>query len=252
MTLRALFFDFDGVLVDSEPIHYHGFRAVLEPLGIPLSWEEYRSKYMGYGDRDAFLKILEERGIPFDGGKVHHLCQKKAEVVRRLWSDLKPLPGVIPFVQEAVNYYALGVVSGALREEILSGLEILGIRDLMTIVVGAEDTEYGKPHPDPYLKACALLQKDLLSTGDPPLAPWEGVAIEDTIYGLRSARSAMLYAVGVRGSEPVEELRNHADLVLTSLYEISPQDLDFLSTESTEKKVPPIGVLDNLFPDKEP
>jgi beta-phosphoglucomutase len=248
MSIRAILFDFDGVLVDSEPIHYRGFQEVLEPLGIPLSWEEYRARYMGYGDRDAFAKILEEKGVPFDGEKLRHLCRNKAEVVQRLWSDLKPLPGVIPFIEEAVPLYTLAVVSGALKEEVLTGLKILGIRKWITVVVGAEDTERGKPHPDPYLKACALLQDHFLSAGDPPLAPWEGVAIEDTVYGLRSARSAMLYTVGIRGNEPEEELQRYADLVITSLEELSPFDLDFLA--SNENKTP-IESLPHLSPEKE-
>lgn len=230
MSIHALFFDFDGILVSSEPLHYEGFRQVLAQLDVSLSWEEYKQNYMGYGDRDAFRAILTDRSLPHlsDPQTLSHLCTQKAAVVEQLWLELKPLPGVIPFLNRASELFTLVVVSGALRREVITGLERIGVRNLISHIVAAEDVSHGKPHPEGYLKACLAVSLQRMAQGDPPLAPGEGVAFEDTSFGLRAARQAGLYTVGVIGSESADELKPYADLLVSSLEELDPVDLEEL------------------------
>lgn len=247
MSIRALLLDFDGVLVASEPLHHRGFQIVLEPLGIELTWEEYRERYMGYGDRDAFTAILRDRGR-FGGERppqeeLEKLCREKARVVAELWHELKPLPGVLPFLEEASSLYLMGVVSGALHKEVVSGLERIGALPYISTVVAAEDVEKGKPDPEGYLKACARLSAILSAQGDPPLSPYEAVAFEDTAYGLKAARAAHLYTVGLLGSEPPQALAPYADLLLSSLTELKPQDLECLC-ETRPKETPQPALLE--------
>jgi len=197
--LRALLLDFNGVLVDDEPLHFELFRRVLAEEGLELSERDYYERYLGFDDRGAFLAKLADAGRPAEPPQVARLIARKAayyqELIHRRGYPF--FPGARELVRAAAaDGLRLGVVSGALREEVAGALAQAGLSGLVPILVTAEDVAESKPHPEGYLLALELLNSV------PPLPerlihPHEVLAIEDSPAGLESAAAAGLLTLGV-------------------------------------------------------
>jgi beta-phosphoglucomutase len=215
--LAAVILDFDGVILDSEPIHMAGFQAVLSRAGHQLTRDDYYSKYLGFDDREAFEQMATDRGFALDERtRRAWVADKSAFVLSRLREDARALPGVVRFVNALAGAgVELAVASGALGAEIRAGLDALGILPLFRVIVGADDTARSKPAPDPYLAALAALG----------LAAQSGVAVEDSPAGLQSARAAALAVVGVTNTYAAADL-TLADLVVDSLEVLTAADLE--------------------------
>jgi HAD superfamily hydrolase (TIGR01509 family) len=206
--LRALLFDFNGILVDDEPLHLELFQRVLAEEGVALSAEDYYARYLGFDDRGAFAGMLADAGRPAAAPGVARLIVRKAsyyqELIRRRGYPF--FPGGMELVRAAAERgLRLGVVSGALREEVAGALEQAGLAERVPILVTAEDVAESKPHPESYLRALELLNSV------PPLParlihPHEVVAIEDSPAGLESAAGAGLLTLGVAHTYPLERL----------------------------------------------
>lgn len=227
MPLRAILFDFDGVIADSEPIHYEGFRRVAAAHGVELGEADYYRNLVGYDDRDAFRHILGRGGQSTpEGEALRALVDEKAAVVERLLREsLEPRPGIRSFVERAAPSLWMGVCSGALRHEVRLGIQGAGIDRHMRAVVAAEDVARGKPEPEGYDRLRRELSEHAHGAGEAPLEPAECVVLEDTSHGLQAGRAAGGYTVGLVGSEPRERLAAHADLVLDSLEGLDPDEL---------------------------
>lgn len=197
--LRALLLDFNGVLVDDEPLHFELFRRVLAEEGLDLSERDYYERYLGFDDRGAFLAKLADAGRTADPPQLARLIARKAayyqELVHRQGYPF--FPGARELVRAAAEAgLRLGVVSGALREEVAGALVQAGLAERVPILVTAEDVAESKPHPEGYLLALELLNSV------PPLPerlihPHEVLAIEDSPAGLESAAAAGLRTLGV-------------------------------------------------------
>lgn len=227
MTIRAFLFDFDGLLADSEPLHLEGFRAVAAPWGIRLDDDVYYREFVGYDDRDGFRELWRREGLPApDEVFLADLIARKAAIVEDLMRRAMPArPGAVAFARAACAGWAAGVCSGARRHEIELGLQGLGLGDLLSDRVTADDVAHSKPDPEGYRRLVELLDARLRAAGAAPLAPEECVALEDTRHGLESARAAGVFAVGVLGTEPESLLAPLADLVLPTLEGVEPAEL---------------------------
>jgi beta-phosphoglucomutase-like phosphatase (HAD superfamily) len=133
-------------------------------------------------------------------------------------------PGAADFIRAAAAAVPLAIASGALTHEIEAILDRTGLRSLVPVIVGADQTEHSKPHPDPYATAFAKLK----ARAGRELLPWRTVAIEDSKWGLISARAADLRCVAVTNTYPAAELRSDAELVFAGLHEITIDALDAL------------------------
>lgn len=131
-------------------------------------------------------------------------------------------PGAADAVRRAAAAVPIAIASGALGPEIRRVLRRAGLIDCFTAIVAAEDTPASKPAPDPYIRALAYLQEALPGAA---LKPSECVAIEDSRWGLESARSAGLHTVAVTSSYDANELQLHADLVIDSIASFNLDDL---------------------------
>lgn len=218
MHTKAVIFDFDGVIVDTEPLHYRSFQEILEPLGMGYPWEEYVSVYMGFDDRDAFHEAYRRGGKQLSASEQELLINRKAEIFQQvIRNSVTPYPGVIElisFLHE--NRIPLAICSGALRSDIDPILAQLGITDRFTHIVTAEDVPHSKPDP-----ACYRLAYDRLRTSFPEQMGNAGhcIAIEDTPAGIASAKGAALQVVAVTNSYPASSL-TAADRIVTRLDEL--------------------------------
>jgi beta-phosphoglucomutase len=220
--LRAIVFDFDGVIANSEPLHFRAFRDVLADRGVDLAEHDYYTRYLGYDDLGAFREIAADRGRTWSAGELAGLMAHKATRLEILERDASVLfPGAADAIRRAAAAVPLAIASGALGHEIRRVLDGADLTRYFSAIVAAEDTTASKPAPDPYRRAVALLSAAI---GDPGLPAADCVAIEDSRWGLASARAAGLRTVGVTSSYDAGELSG-ADLVIGSLDDLDLADL---------------------------
>jgi beta-phosphoglucomutase len=194
--IRAVVFDFDGVIANSEPLHFRAFRDVLASEGITLAEAEYYERYLGYNDARAFGEIGAERGYRWDDRAIANLIARKAVVTEELEQHGTILfPGAREAIEHLARLCPLAIASGALRSEIDRTLERERLKAHFTVIVSADDGGASKPAPDPYLRAVERLSET--ATGPEALRPSDCVAVEDSPWGLESARAAGLLTVGV-------------------------------------------------------
>jgi beta-phosphoglucomutase len=200
--LRAILFDFNGVLVDDEALHQALFARVLREEGLSFHQDEYFARYLGLDDRRCFAAALEESGRPVQQPHLMRLIARKASYYQeRIRSDgFQFFAGAVELVREAAGAgLTLGVVTGALRAEVEGALRQAGIAPLFKTIVAAEDVNEGKPHSEGYSRALQELN------GLPPFPPrlfhpHEVLAIEDSPWGLEAAAGAGLVTLAVAHS----------------------------------------------------
>ena len=214
--LRAIVFDCDGVLVDSEPIHLKAFQDVLEGEGIEITRDDYINKYLALDDKSCFQTIFKEKGRELSPQQLDSLMKKKAVAYARATKggNLLVFPGVPEFVMAASQSYPLAVASGALKEEVEQALEAAGIRPYFEAIVTADDVANGKPHPEPYLRALDLLNAS--GKRPTPISARECVVIEDARHGVVAAHAAGMKCAAISTSHPAYELAA-ADLVVPEI-----------------------------------
>lgn len=202
--IRSVLFDFNGVILDDETVHRDLFAQVLAPHGVPLSPEDYDALYLGMDDRgclSAAWQAAKESPIP--DSTLRELIDAKSRLYEIRMAEGLPLyEGVHTLIRELAKRVPLGIVSGALRPEILHALDRNGLKNLFAFVVSAEDTHHGKPDPEGYLKAYHLLLDRGLHAGGPE----EIAVIEDSVQGIEAARKAGMKTVGVGHTYPMSQL----------------------------------------------
>jgi len=230
--LRAIVFDFDGVIADSEPLHLRAFQQTLAEEGIGLGRDEYYNRYLGFDDGDVFRAIGAARGWTLDERTVDALAARKAERYQALVAGV---PVVFPAAARRIVEWAaqvpLAIASGALRSEIEAIVRTGGLAACFAVIVAAGETPRGKPAPDPYLRALELLNAEGSRGGGAApaieIAPSRVVVIEDSRWGIESAHAAGMPVVALTTSYPAPELAA-ADLVAASLDDLTLDTLDAL------------------------
>jgi HAD superfamily hydrolase (TIGR01509 family) len=220
--MRAVIFDFDGVLVDSEPLHFRAMRDSLLPEDITIDEDEYARVYLAYDDRGAIRRALEEHDIPFDGERVDRVARRKAALFQAMLVSIPLFPGVRELIEALAREVPLAIASGALRSEIEAILGAAGLRSYFVAVVGADDVAQGKPHPEPYLAAMGRI-----ASRAPGLRPQECVVVEDSPPGIAAGLAAGMKVVAVSNSYPASAL-SAAHRVVRSLEGMGAADLQSL------------------------
>lgn len=216
--LKAIIFDFDGVLADTEPLHFRMFQRVLQDEGLPLSEHDYYQKYVGFDDRGCFHAVLSEHGRDAAPETIRRLVERKAAAMLGHLTTTKVMyPGAVEFVKNVAGRYRRAIVSGALRHEIEMILTTAGMRDDFEHITAAEDAPDGKPAPDGYLHALQMLNQRA------PLLASECLVIEDTLFGIQAAHAAGMRCLALSTTFPPDQL-GIADAVTTTL-----QDCDLAS-----------------------
>lgn len=221
--LRALIFDFNGIIVDDEPIHFELFRRVLAEEGIELTEQDYYARYLGFDDRGAFTAAYREHSQSLDEQLLARLIDRKAIYYQNeIRNNVRIFPGVESLVADLARQFPLAVASGALRHEIETILSAAGLLKHFTVVISAEDVNRGKPEPEIFLKALARLNTQF--ENGPAITAADCLVIEDSKEGIRGARRAGMKCLAVSNSHPAE-LLHEANTVVRSLEEV---DLSFL------------------------
>ncbi len=210
--IEAVVFDFDGVLADSEPLHLRAYQEVLAALGVAFTREEYYRDYLGYDDAGVFVALGEAHGWAMNEERLAALIAEKGRVFDAIIETSDVLyPGAAECIESLAAEYPLGIASGALRPEIEAILRRGRLDRHFRFIVASGDTAASKPAPDPYLRAATLHSR-------PPAAC---LAIEDSHWGIQSARDAGLPCVGIATTYPRAQL-TLATLVIDTLAEFTP------------------------------
>ena len=219
-TLQALIFDFDGVIANTEPLHYAGLCQTLKEIGIELTEAEYYADYLGYDDRGCILAAMAANHRPADAAVVGRLMKRKAEAyLESVRHHQVIFPGVPKFVHDAAHAYPLAIASGALRHEIEYILDTAGLRPAFLHITSAEGVTRGKPDPQPFLLALKALQQH-----DAGLIPSSCLVIEDSLPGVRAARTAGMKVLAVTNTHTVQDL-HEAHAITKSLLETDLTEL---------------------------
>ena len=209
--IGAVVFDFDGVLANSEPLHLRSYQAVLRELGITLGREEYYSQYLGFDDVTAFRTIAGQRGQHWNDGQLAEILMRKMVVFDEMMASQDVLyPQSAACIERLGAHLPLGIASGALRHEIEAILRRTGLDRHFRFIVASGDTPASKPAPDPYRRAAELHG----------LPPERCVAIEDSRWGIESAKTAGLRCVGITQTYTAADLPG-ADAIIDSLDEFT-------------------------------
>jgi len=190
----AILFDFDGVLADTEPIHWACWAETLAPLGIELTWDTYRSNCVGVADRNmlAFLASLARQ--PLDPETLRPQYAGKKDLFRRRILEAKPCASATVEMIQSLTEYRLAVVTSSGRQEVEPVLEYAGIHACLDAAVYGEDVKRHKPDPEPYLLAASRLgcQRPLV--------------VEDSAAGVASGTAAGFDVIQVPSAAQTPEL----------------------------------------------
>jgi HAD superfamily hydrolase (TIGR01509 family) len=214
--IRAIFFDFNGVIIDDEPLQMAAYKELLAEQGIELTENDY---YGSLGmDDETFVRAAFERGQKtLTDDLLASLLAGKVVLHRKLIEDELPLfPGVVTFLKAASRHYSLGVVSMATLEEIEYVLERARLRSLFSVIVSTEDVNVCKPAPDCYLIALSKLNEKRRAERKLPLLASECLVIEDSPPGIEAGRGAGMRALGVTNTVSEQQLRAAGAEVVTA------------------------------------
>jgi HAD superfamily hydrolase (TIGR01509 family) len=213
--LRAVIFDCDGVIADSERAHLRAFQRVLTKEGITLTEEQYIARYLAkdaMDDRGCFTAVYRDAGRPLDAPSLRGLIDRKAAFyLEEVKGGVDLVPGAVDLARDLARRYPCAIASGALRHEVALVLEAAKITDLFKTIVTAEDVSRGKPDPESYVTALSRLNAE--AGASPPVLPAECLVIEDSRHGVAAARAAGMPCLAVATSYPAEALAE-ADMVV--------------------------------------
>ncbi len=220
-TLQALIFDFDGIIANTEPLHFAGLHKTLLEIGITLTESDYYEQYLGFDDRGCFIAALTANRRPIEPQTLATLMARKAQAYLESVKEQRVIfPGIPEFVREAAGLYPLAIASGALRHEIEFILEQAGLRKAFRHITSAEDVTAGKPDPQPFLKALDALRK----LHDPALAASSCLVIEDSLPGIRGAKAAGMKVLAVTNTHSLQDL-HEAHAIAHSVAEVRLSEL---------------------------
>jgi len=216
--IKAIFFDFNGVIIDDEPLQFKAAQAALKAESVALTEEDYYGS-LGMDDVTFFRAAFARAGREHTDADLNRVLDVWTKQHRELISDELPLfPGVVTFVKSLARRYPLAVVSMARRASIEYVLERAGLKQAFTVVVSAEDVSACKPDPACVNRALEKLNEARRADGQPALAPAECLVIEDAPPGIEAARVAGMRTLGVTNTVNEASLRAAgADVVTHSL-----------------------------------
>jgi HAD superfamily hydrolase (TIGR01509 family) len=211
--LRAIIFDFNGVIIDDEPLHCRATAAALRERGLFLSEEAYYASYLGLNDRSVFSKALSlDPSCPSQSAELRTVIRRKEEHYRReLEGHLVIFPGIPELIRELSQEVPLAIASGARASEIDYVLAKGGLAPYFSAIASSDEITNGKPSPDVFLAAFRHLRSRVPSLGD--LLARECAVVEDAPNGVIAAHAAGMRTLGVMTTACRERLKEAEHVV---------------------------------------
>ena len=191
---QAILFDFDGVLLDTEPVHWACWSEVLATLGVPLTWEYYRDYCIGIDDRDMLRTMACQADPPRDWNSLWALYPDKKSLFQARMSAPPFETSLLEYLADLSRICRLAVVSSSSTTEIEPLLVAGGIRSYFETIVGGDSVQRHKPDPEPYLLAARQL------------GVTRALVLEDSAAGMASGRAAGFEVLQVRHPSEVANL----------------------------------------------
>jgi beta-phosphoglucomutase len=228
--LKAVIFDFDGVITDSEILHFRAFNQVLNRYGVDLTKQEYYKTYLGFNDADCYAMLIQQGLLKTGPEQIINLIEEKKQIYKELAkTEGKMIEGVRDFLTLLEeNSIPMAICSGSLLSEVEMVLEDTGLRPLFEVIVSGEQVKKGKPDPEGFLLTLKRLNNNI-NSGQAlnHILPGECIVIEDSHWGLEAAKAAGMHTIAVTNSYGAEQL-NMAEKVVDRLNELSIEDLQQL------------------------
>ena len=221
MPLKAVLFDFNGVVLDDERIHQQIIAEMIECEDLNLSLEDLQHHCLGRSDRACFQDLFDSEGQSLSRFQLHRLLSMKAKAYRQYLGALETLPlfaGLVELVEELLGAgITLAIVSGALRSEVRTVLQQTALDQAFAVIVTSEDVKKSKPDPTGYQLAIKRLNRKFPALD---LAPCDCLAIEDSFAGIQAAKQAQISVVGVAHTFPFHMLQRQANWCVDYLNQI--------------------------------
>ena len=185
---KAILFDFDGTLVDSEPLHYEAWLHAVKPYGAHTDWDDYVLRFVGQTGRWAAETFLNEAGVDYTAELVKQATRTKEAYFRRYVDERIVITAETAYaVKQLPSNLPIGVITSSVITEVEPALIVAGLRDRLSVLVCAADVSQHKPHPEPYLTGLERLRVD---HGHAQLVPASVTVYEDSRSGIASATAA--------------------------------------------------------------
>ncbi|MCS7080056.1 MAG: HAD family phosphatase [Chloracidobacterium sp.] len=223
--VRAIIFDFDGVIADTEDLHFFCLRQTLLEEGININRQLYNEVYLALDDKTCFKQAFIRDGREITVEKLTKLVKRKSQLFYSRLTSIKLFPGIVEWIREASLNFTLAICSGAAKQEIIDILTLYNLLENFMTITSAEDVQNCKPSPEGYLRTLQRLNECLNSR--PKLTGAECLVIEDSHAGIEAAKAAGMYCVGVTNSHSQEYLRE-ADIVISCITELSLEHIKAL------------------------
>jgi beta-phosphoglucomutase len=228
--LKAVIFDFDGVITDSEILHFRAFNQVLKQHGFELTKEEYYKTYLGFSDADCYAALIQEGRLKIEKEQIRNLIDKKKVIYKEIaLKEGKLNEGVRDFLLMLdENSIPMAICSGSLMSEVEMILADTGLRNLFKEIVSGEQVKRGKPDPEGFLLTLEKLNNNKTISNQMEnsnhIEANDCVVIEDSQWGLQAAKTAGMNIIAVTTSYGPEKL-GMADKIIDHLKELSLDDL---------------------------
>jgi len=223
--LRAVIFDFDGVITDSEVLHLRAFNRSLAPYGVEISTKDYYANYLGYSDFDCYKALIDNGLLKIDEQQIGDILRQKSAIFEELTrTEGRTIEGVHEFLKMLEeNKIPMAICSGSLMVEIELMLDEARLRHFFSVIVSAEQVKKGKPSPEGFLLTLQKLNKKCR----PPVAARECIIIEDSRWGLAAGKAAGMHTIAVTNSYDADQL-SLAEKVVARLDKLTIADLQKL------------------------
>lgn len=212
--IKAVIFDMDGVITDTQPLHNKTNAEVLQFYGIPLT-EEDLSKFAGIPNKKIFPDLFKKYNIKSDPNKA---VLEKWRLITKRTKKVRPISGVLNFIKNLHgNNFKLALASSSTENFINHILNSLKIKHFFTIIINGDEIKKGKPNPDIFLKAAEKLN----------INPANCLVLEDTPSGVKAAKSAGMKCIAITTSQKREQLKQ-ADKIIDNFSELTISELNSL------------------------
>lgn len=240
MTLKAVLFDFNGVIINDEPLHQKLIEQLLIEENLRPKSEEYWQYCVGRSDRACIRDLLAMRGRIVTDSYLDGLIQRKTLAYQRQLEGIEKLP-IYPGLSDLIfrlrsAQLKMAVVSGALHAEIELVLGRINLLQHFPVIVSADDIKASKPDPEGYLLAVERLNQHY---PDLNLSPANCLAIEDTPAGIQAAKQAGIAVVGVANTYPFHMMQRQANWAVDYLSELELERVQALYAKPAKQQ--PVG-----------